>query len=97
MFQVFSTMLQQMLGFFALMLVGFLLANRKILSDQARAVMSRLETYVFLPAIYFLTFSKNCTVKNLTVMAVDLENNLLLVKGAVPGAKNSLVALYKKG
>lgn len=36
------------------------------------------------------------TVKNLTVMAVDPENNLLLVKGAVPGGKNSLVALYKK-
>ena len=40
--------------------------------------------------------SDKVTVKNLTVMAVDLENNLLLVKGAVPGAKNSLVALYKK-
>ena len=40
--------------------------------------------------------SDKVTVKNLTVMAVDVENNLLLVKGAVPGAKNSLVALYKK-
>ena len=40
--------------------------------------------------------SDKVTVKNLTVMAVDLENNLLLDKGAVPGAKNGLVALYKK-
>ena len=40
--------------------------------------------------------SEKVTVKNLTVMAVDVENNLLLVKGAVPGAKNSLVTLYKK-
>ncbi|WP_298780107.1 50S ribosomal protein L3 [uncultured Fretibacterium sp.] len=40
--------------------------------------------------------SDKVTVKNLTVMAVDLENNLLLVKGAVPGAKDGLVALYKK-
>lgn len=40
--------------------------------------------------------SDKVTVKNLTVMAVDLENNLLLVKGAVPGSKNGLVALYKK-
>ena len=38
----------------------------------------------------------NVTVKNLTVMAIDLENNLLLVKGAIPGARNSLVVLYKK-
>ena len=40
--------------------------------------------------------SEKVTVKNLTIVAVDVENNLLLVKGAVPGAKNSLVALYKK-
>ena len=40
--------------------------------------------------------NEKVTVKNLTVVAVDLENNLLLVKGAVPGAKNSLVTLYKK-
>jgi large subunit ribosomal protein L3 len=40
--------------------------------------------------------SERVTVKNLTIVAVDVENNLLLVKGAVPGAKNGLVALYKK-
>ena len=40
--------------------------------------------------------SEKVTVKNLTVVAVDLENNLLLLKGAVPGAKDSLVTLYKK-
>lgn len=31
--------------------------------------------------------NERVTVKNLTVVAVDVENNLLLVKGAVPGAK----------
>ena len=40
--------------------------------------------------------SEKITVRNLTVVAVDVENNLLLVKGAVPGASNSLVTLYKK-
>ena len=40
--------------------------------------------------------SEKVTVKNLVIMAVDVENNLLLVKGAVPGAKNGLVTLYKK-
>lgn len=33
------------------------------------------------------------TVQNLEVVKVDLENNLILVKGAVPGAKKSLVVL----
>ncbi|MBL3593170.1 MAG: 50S ribosomal protein L3 [Synergistaceae bacterium] len=36
------------------------------------------------------------TVKNLDVVAVDSENNLLLVKGAVPGARNGLVVVRKK-
>jgi large subunit ribosomal protein L3 len=31
------------------------------------------------------------TVQNLTVQAVDLENNLLLVKGAIPGPKGALI------
>ena len=40
------------------------------------------------------------TVQNLTVQAVDTENNLLLVKGAVPGPKGSLILVRsaaKKG
>ena len=35
--------------------------------------------------------SKRFTVQNLTVQAVDTENNLLLVKGAVPGPKGALI------
>ena len=33
------------------------------------------------------------TVQNLEVVKVDVENNLLLVKGAVPGSKQALVTL----
>ena len=33
------------------------------------------------------------TVQNVTVQAVDLEQNLILVKGALPGPKNGLVLL----
>jgi large subunit ribosomal protein L3 len=47
---------------------------------------------------------KRFTVQNLTVQAVDLENNLLLVRGAIPGPKGALVlvrtaakTLVKKG
>ncbi len=35
------------------------------------------------------------TVKNLTVVAVDKEHNVLMVKGAVPGAPNSYVQVRK--
>jgi large subunit ribosomal protein L3 len=35
------------------------------------------------------------TVKGLTVARVDVENNLLMIKGAVPGANGSLVVVKK--
>ncbi len=35
--------------------------------------------------------SARYTVQNLTIQAVDLENNLMLVKGAIPGPKGALV------
>lgn len=37
----------------------------------------------------------NVRVKNLKVIRVDVENNLLLVKGAVPGANGGIVNIYK--
>jgi large subunit ribosomal protein L3 len=36
------------------------------------------------------------TIKNLTVVDIREEENILLVKGAVPGAKNGLVSIYTK-
>jgi len=36
---------------------------------------------------------KKVTVQNLEIVKVDVENNLLLVKGAVPGPKKSLVTI----
>ena len=37
--------------------------------------------------------SKKITVQNLEIVRVDAEKNLLLVKGAVPGAKKALVTI----
>lgn len=36
------------------------------------------------------------TVKNLKIVAVDLDQNIILVKGAVPGAKSGIVTIKKK-
>ena len=35
------------------------------------------------------------TVRNVRVLRVDAENNLLLVEGAVPGGPNSVVVIRK--
>ncbi|KRT35811.1 MULTISPECIES: 50S ribosomal protein L3 [Acetomicrobium] len=40
--------------------------------------------------------NERVTVKNLKVVAVDKENNLLLIKGAIPGPRNGLVMVHKK-
>ena len=37
--------------------------------------------------------AKRITIQNLEIVKVDVENNLLLVKGAVPGPKKSLVTI----
>ena len=34
---------------------------------------------------------ENCTVQNLEIVRVDAERNLMLIKGAVPGAKKSVL------
>ena len=39
---------------------------------------------------------ENLTVRNLKVFAVDAEQNLLLVRGAIPGPTNGLVFVKKR-
>ena len=36
---------------------------------------------------------ENITVKNLKIMKIDKENNLLVIKGAVPGTKMTLLEI----
>jgi large subunit ribosomal protein L3 len=40
--------------------------------------------------------SDRVTVRNLKVVATDKDNNLLIVKGAVPGAKGGYVRIIKR-
>jgi len=39
---------------------------------------------------------ENTTVRNLKVVLIDAENNLLFVRGAVPGANNGIVFIKKR-
>jgi ribosomal protein L3 len=40
-----------------------------------------------------MRFYDNVTVKGLEIMKVDLANNLLVIKGAVPGTKRTLLEI----
>jgi len=39
--------------------------------------------------------NKRVTVRGLQVVKVDPEKNLIFIKGAVPGARNNYVEIYK--
>ena len=39
--------------------------------------------------------AERVTVQNLTIVKIDVENNLIAVKGAVPGPRGSVVTLYE--
>ncbi len=41
--------------------------------------------------------NKRVTVRNLTVIGVDVEQNLIWVRGAIPGARNSMVLVREAG
>jgi large subunit ribosomal protein L3 len=40
---------------------------------------------------------KTLTTKNLLVAGVDAEQNVLLVRGAIPGPTNGLIFVLKRG
>lgn len=75
--QIFSATLNQMLVMFILMAIGFVLRKKKILPEDAGTVLSRVETYVFVPALNLHNQLNKCTVETFT------QNSYLIVYGAV--------------
>jgi large subunit ribosomal protein L3 len=41
--------------------------------------------------------NETVTVRHLEVLSADVEKNLLVLKGAVPGARNGLLIIRKSG
>ena len=41
--------------------------------------------------------NEQVTVKNLEIVQIDQDRNLLVVKGGVPGAPNGLLVIRRKG
>jgi len=39
---------------------------------------------------------KRCTVSNLQIVKIDPTHNLLYIKGAIPGSKNSIVTIRRQ-
>ena len=60
---IFYLTLKQMLMMFVLILVGFVLRKKMILSENSDTIMAKLETYVFVPALSLYTMITKCTVQ----------------------------------
>lgn len=59
---VFLSTLNQMAFLFLLIVIGYLLARFRILPDETASLLSRLENWVFIPALVLGTFMSNFTV-----------------------------------
>ena len=75
--QVFSTTLNQMLVFFLIMLVGYILRKKRVLDEGAVKLLSRLLSDVIMSAVCFNAFAENCKPEALR------ENALLLLCGVI--------------
>lgn len=88
---VFSATLNQMLVLFLFMALGFFLNKKKLLPMDDSVVLSKLETYLFVPCLVFSVFYKYCTVENFkqksvyilygtAIMALSLVIGVFLAK-----------------
>lgn len=63
---VFATTLNQMAFLFSFILIGYILSKGKLIPDNAQATLSKLENYIFIPALVLGTFMDNFTVSTLS-------------------------------
>lgn len=85
---VFQTTLNQMLVLFLFIALGFFLNKKKILPENGATVLSKLETYVFVPCLVFNTFYKYCTLDNFR------EKSIYILYGAVIMAVSLVIGIF---
>ncbi len=76
---IFSTTLNQMTFLFVLMVIGYILVKLKLVPENTETVLSKLENYIFIPALVMGTFISHFTVEKL-VAAKDLLLGSLLIE-----------------
>lgn len=83
---VFLSTLNQMAVLAIFMLAGFICQRIKILPDSTATVLSRLETYLIMPAYILNTFIANCTPEVLS------DRLPLLMWGAIVAVLSVVIA-----
>ena len=81
--QIFNLTLQQMLTMFLLIAVGVLLRKSNIFPKNSDVVISRLETFLFIPALNLFNQMTQCTVGTLTENAPLILYGVAFVLSAI--------------
>ncbi len=91
----FQATLSSVLSLFIIMAVGFFLRKKKLVPEDAGTVLSRLETFLLLPALNFNTMLTRCTVETLKSDFRLLLYSLIIVFAAV-ALSYLLAGLFEK-
>ena len=75
--EVFVLTVNQMLVIFIFMLIGYLLRKKNVVEANAYANLSKMEMFIFMPALSLSTQMTQCTVENLK------ENSILIIYGGI--------------
>ena len=84
MLKPFLAMLNPMLVLFLIIAIGFALRKLNILPETAGKTMAKLETWVFCPALSFLSMVRYCTPETLATHATNLLLSLFVILIAIP-------------
>ena len=80
---IFTATLNQTAFLFLFIIVGYGLSKLKLIPSNAQAVLSKLENYLFIPALVLGTFIGNFTTEKLTVAWELLLGSLILAVIAI--------------
>lgn len=81
--RVFFLVLTQMLMMALLILVGYVLRKKKIVPENTGIVLSKLETFVFVPALNVINQLNYCTIENLKKTSILILYGFILILVAI--------------
>ena len=83
MINTFLATLDPMLMLFFCMAIGYAVSKSGIMPKNSASVLSKLETWVFCPALSFATMARNCTVSSLGTHGVNIVISILTMSVAL--------------
>ena len=86
--EIFVLTIEQLANMFIFIIIGFIMRKAKIGGDGVSKTLSALLVNIFVPAMFFLNFKDNFTVKNLS------ENLYLVLFGVAVIALSFLPAKF---